>query len=77
MEAPCEQKRTFYVYGFWHIYENKPLVLKDESTIELYSFDKIDEALEKLKKLSLSNINITYCLTRDKCSIDALNKRND
>lgn len=62
---PCEEKRKYYIYGFWHIYKDKPYVMKNCSA-EVYEFDEIDDALEKIKKLSLSNVNITWCLTWDK-----------
>lgn len=62
---PCEEKRKYYIYGFWHIHEGKPYVMKNGSA-EVHEFDEIDDALKKLKELSLSNVNITWCLTWDK-----------
>lgn len=54
----------YYVYGFWHIYNDKPYVTKDDK-IDVCEFDNIDDATKYLKKQVSSNINITWCLSNN------------
>lgn len=67
MNCPTEEKRTYYVYGFWQ--RDCHIVMKD-GKFEYYEFDDIDKALERLRELSLSNVNITWCLTWDKWEME-------
>jgi len=71
MCTPAEEVRKYYVYGFWHIYETKPYVTKDNE-VDIREFDDIDEAVEYLKKQTLSNINITWCLLWDKYEVEKI-----
>lgn len=71
MGTPCCEEPKFFVYGFWHINENKVLVRKDGS-INIHEFDDIDKATEFMKKQLMSNVNITWCLTRDEWYIKKL-----
>lgn len=71
MDTPCCEEQKFFVYGFWHINENKDLVRKDGG-IDIHEFDDIDEATEFMKKQLMSNVNITWCLTRDEWYIKKL-----
>ena len=64
MEGPAEQKKKFYVYGFWHIGEVNNIVTKNGKN-DIHEFDEIQDALDFIKKESLSNINVTWCLTWD------------
>lgn len=48
MCTPCCEDPKFFVYGFWHINENKDLVRKDGG-IDIHEFDDIDEATEFIK----------------------------
>ena len=64
MCTPCEQPPKFYVYGFWHCNKDKDLVTKDWKP-EVHEFDNIDDACEFMKKVCMSNVNITVCLNRD------------
>ena len=71
MEAPSESLRKYYVYGFWHIDEGKPIVTKNNKNY-IRSFDNIDDATKYLKRQSLANVNITWCLTWDSYEADKI-----
>lgn len=68
---PYEEKRKYFVYGFWHIHEGKPYV-KDGDKIEIHKFDDINAATEYMKEQALTNVNITWCLTWDKYEIEKI-----
>lgn len=65
MCTPSEELKQYYVYGFWHTDETKPLITKN-GKVDIMIFDDIEKATEYLKKQSLSNVNITWCLLWDK-----------
>lgn len=71
MERPSEEKRTYCVYGFWHIDDDKQYVTKD-GKIDIQEFSDIDNALTYMKNQVLSNVNITWCITWDKYEIEKI-----
>lgn len=60
-----QEEEKYYVYGFWHIYPTKDIVTKDDVK-EITEFGNIDDTLAFIKKRSEENINITYCICRDR-----------
>ena len=71
MCTPSEEARKYYVYGFWHIYDTKPYVTKDNK-VDIREFDDIEKATEYLKEQTLSNVNITWCLLWDKNRVESI-----
>ena len=71
MCTPSEETRKYYVYGFWHIYDTKSYVTKDNK-VDICEFDDIEKATEYLKEQTLSNVNITWCLLWDKNRVESI-----
>lgn len=69
---PQEEKRTYCVYGYWHLARVNQYVMKKDGKIELHLYDNIDDAVAFIKEHSLWNVNITWSLTWDKYEIERL-----
>ena len=72
MEGPCEAKRQFLVYGYWHREQGHPYVLNEYGQVETHVYDDLEEALDFIKEHSQWNVNITWCLTWDVYEIEKL-----
>ena len=59
---PQTEKMKFHIYGIWN--DNKQIVIKDGKKY-IRDFDEIDEALAYMRKQTLSNKNIIWCITSD------------
>ena len=71
MEGPAELPREYCVYGYWHIHEGHPYVMKNNK-IETHVYTSLDEAIDFIKEHSQWNVNITWCLTWDTYEIRKL-----
>lgn len=68
MSNPDSKKQTYYVYGFWNIYKNNPLITNNNIQV-IKEFDKLDEALSFMQQQVVQNVNITWCITSNYESI--------
>jgi hypothetical protein len=69
-EAVNTQNLTpYYVYGFWNIYKDKPLVTDENYKPEIRVFGDINGALSFINKQIEKNLGITWCITSNFNSI--------
>ena len=68
MSNPDSKKPTYYVYGFWNIYKDSPLVTNNNIPV-INEFDKLNEALSFMQQKVVQNVNITWCITSNYESI--------
>lgn len=59
----------YYVYGFWNIYKDKPLVTDENYKPEIRVFGDINAALSFINKQIEKNLGITWCITSNFNSI--------
>lgn len=59
----------YYVYGFWNIYKDKPLVTDENYKPEIRVFADINGALSFINKQIEKNLGITWCITSNFNSI--------
>lgn len=64
---PQSENIKYYVYGVW--IDSKQIILNNNKP-DIREFDDIDKALEYMKSMVLSNINISWSIVSDSSYIE-------